>query len=100
MAATELKGQAILAAIDGNSYTGSRTAQEYNIRGKTIIIFFFLILILGFPVLKYFENGEYKFDFEGIRTKQGINSSFFFSLIKRYFGIYEKSSSSSSTTSS
>jgi len=57
-AATELKGKAILAAIDANAHTGRRAAAMNN--------------ITGFPTLKYYENGEFKFEFGGQRSKQGI----------------------------
>jgi len=57
-AATELKGKAILAAIDANSPEGRLSGQKYEIQ--------------GFPTLKYFENGEFKYDYSGERTKKGI----------------------------
>lgn len=58
-AATELKNKkAQLVAIDSNAPNGRISAMRYN--------------VTGYPSLKYFENGEYKFDYGGSRKKQDI----------------------------
>jgi len=56
--ATELKGKTIIAALDANSPVGRRSGSAYQIQ--------------GFPTIKYFENGEFKYDYSGERTKKGL----------------------------
>lgn len=57
-AATELKGQAILVAIDVNRPENAVIRKHYN--------------ITGFPTLLYFENGAMKFNYEGDNNKESI----------------------------
>lgn len=57
-AATELKGEAILAGMDVDRPENMATRQVYN--------------ITGFPTILYFEKGKRKYDFGGERTRQGI----------------------------
>ncbi|XP_054751410.2 protein disulfide-isomerase A5-like [Lytechinus pictus] len=57
-AATELKGEAVLAGMDVDRPENMATRQVYN--------------ITGFPTILYFEKGKKKFDYGGERTRQGI----------------------------
>ncbi|XP_063704106.1 protein disulfide-isomerase A5 [Culicoides brevitarsis] len=57
-AATELKKDFVLAAIDLNRPENSALRRQYNIS--------------GFPTLLYFENGVPKYTFEGENNKNGI----------------------------
>jgi protein disulfide-isomerase-like protein len=60
-AATELKRQkskAIIAGIDVAGSAGRASGYKYNIS--------------GYPTIKYFENGVFKFDYQGGRTKDAI----------------------------
>jgi len=58
VAATELKGKAILAAIDTTAANSRGSGMRYN--------------ITGYPTIKYFENGEFKFEYGFERNKKGI----------------------------
>eukprot|EP00057_Strongylocentrotus_purpuratus_P027764 XP_011682238.1 PREDICTED: protein disulfide-isomerase A5 [Strongylocentrotus purpuratus] len=57
-AATDLKGDAVLAGMDVDRPENMASRQAYN--------------ITGFPTILYFEKGKRKFDFGGERTRQGI----------------------------
>lgn len=57
-AASELKGQSILAAMDVNKPENSVLRQQFN--------------ITGFPTLMYFEHGNLKYKYEGENTKEGL----------------------------
>ena len=57
-AATELKGDAVLAGMDVDSPDAHGIRTEFN--------------ITGFPTLLYFEKGKKKFDYAGGRDKSGI----------------------------
>ncbi|KAF5293841.1 hypothetical protein FQR65_LT10979 [Abscondita terminalis] len=59
-AASELQGQAILAAIDVNRPENAIVRTQYN--------------ITGFPTLLYYSNGAMKFQYEGENNKDGIIS--------------------------
>ncbi|KAK4019857.1 protein disulfide-isomerase A5 [Daphnia magna] len=59
-AAAELKGQAILAAIDVNRPENSVVRKQYN--------------ITGFPTLLYFKNGAMQFTYEGDNNRDSIVS--------------------------
>ncbi|KRT80104.1 Thioredoxin [Oryctes borbonicus] len=59
-AATELNGEAILAAIDVNRPENAVIRTQYNIS--------------GFPTLLYYENGHLKYQYEGDNTKAGLVS--------------------------
>ncbi|XP_022911186.2 protein disulfide-isomerase A5 [Onthophagus taurus] len=57
-AATELQGEAYLAAIDVNRPENSGVRAQYN--------------ITGFPTLLYYESGVVKYQYEGENNKVGI----------------------------
>ncbi|KAJ9598382.1 hypothetical protein L9F63_010904 [Diploptera punctata] len=57
-AATELKGNSILAAIDVNRPENAVIRQQFN--------------ITGFPTMLYFESGIQKFVYEGENNKNGL----------------------------
>ncbi|CAH2034635.1 unnamed protein product, partial [Iphiclides podalirius] len=57
-AAGELKGEALLAAIDLAKPGNSKLRQEYN--------------ITGFPTLLYYDKGQYRFPYNGINKRQAI----------------------------
>lgn len=59
-AATELKSDYILAAIDVNRPENSKLRKMFN--------------ITGFPTIIYFENGAQKYVYEGENSKEGIVS--------------------------
>lgn len=59
-AATELKSEFVLAAIDVNRPENSKVRKMYN--------------ITGFPTIIYFENGAKKYIYEGENNKDGIVS--------------------------
>ncbi|XP_013189435.2 protein disulfide-isomerase A5 [Amyelois transitella] len=58
LAAAELKGDALLAAIDVAKPGNSKIRYLYN--------------ITGFPTLLYYEKGQYKFPYNGDNKKQSI----------------------------
>jgi len=60
MAAKELKGTAVLAAMDVNKPENSPVARKYN--------------VTGFPTLLYFEGGQYQFVYPGDNNKAAIKS--------------------------
>ncbi|XP_053624700.1 protein disulfide-isomerase A5 isoform X2 [Plodia interpunctella] len=57
-AASELKGESLLAAIDVAKPGNSKIRQLYN--------------ITGFPTLLYYERGQFKFPYNGDNKKQAI----------------------------
>lgn len=57
-AAAELKPDYIIAAIDVNKPENAIVRRQYNIS--------------GFPTILYYENGQYKFTYEGDKKKQDI----------------------------
>ncbi|GLV40971.1 uncharacterized protein CBL_04495 [Carabus blaptoides fortunei] len=57
-AAAELRGHSVLAAIDVNRPENSVIRTQYN--------------ITGFPTLLYYQNGQFKFQYEGENNKNGI----------------------------
>lgn len=59
-AASELKSDYVLAAIDVNRPENSKIRKMYN--------------ITGFPTLMYFENGAMKYPYEGENNKEAIVS--------------------------
>ncbi|KAI4458811.1 protein disulfide-isomerase c17h9.14c-related [Holotrichia oblita] len=59
-AASELHGEAVLAAIDVNRPENAIIRTQYNIS--------------GFPTLLYYENGHLKYQYEGENTKVGLVS--------------------------
>ncbi|KAK9686365.1 Thioredoxin [Popillia japonica] len=59
-AASELQGEAVLAAIDVNRPENAIIRTQYNIS--------------GFPTLLYYENGHLKYQYEGENTKVGLVS--------------------------
>ncbi|XP_021941070.1 protein disulfide-isomerase A5 isoform X2 [Zootermopsis nevadensis] len=58
LAATELKGHSVLAAIDANRPENVIVRQHFN--------------ITGFPIMLYFENGNLKFLYEGENNRNGL----------------------------
>jgi protein disulfide-isomerase/protein disulfide isomerase family A protein 5 len=58
--ATELKGAAVLAAMDVNKPENSPVARKFN--------------VTGFPTLLYFEAGEFQYVYPGDNTKAGIKA--------------------------
>ncbi|CAH3172769.1 unnamed protein product [Porites evermanni] len=58
LAATELKGEAIMAGMDVDTYEGYTVREKYN--------------ITGFPTLIYFENGEEKYRYGGKHDKDSL----------------------------
>jgi protein disulfide-isomerase-like protein len=59
-AAKELKGSAVLAAMDVNKPENSPVAKKYN--------------VTGFPTLLYFEAGQYQFVYPGDNNKAAIKA--------------------------
>ncbi|VDK42292.1 unnamed protein product [Anisakis simplex] len=57
-AANELNGKFILAAVDATQSSNEYVVQKFNVE--------------GYPTLHYFENGQHKFRFTGLNTKEGI----------------------------
>lgn len=57
-AATEVKGQCVLAAMDVDKPEAFSVREHFN--------------ITGFPTIIYFEDGQRKFNFDGGRNKEGI----------------------------
>lgn len=57
-AAAELRGHSVLAAIDVNRPENSVIRTLYN--------------ITGFPTLLYYQNGHFKFQYEGENSKNGL----------------------------
>lgn len=60
LAASEVKGQHVIAAMDMERPENNQNRKRFN--------------ITGFPTLIYFENGQPKYPFEGENTKDGIIS--------------------------
>lgn len=58
LAATELKGEAVMAGMDVDTYEGYTVRQKFN--------------ITGFPTLIYFEDGEEKYRYQGKHDKSSI----------------------------
>lgn len=58
LAATEVKGKHVIAAIDMERPENNQARKRFN--------------ITGFPTLLYFENGQPLYTFEGENTKDGI----------------------------
>ncbi|XP_078376471.1 putative protein disulfide-isomerase A4 isoform X1 [Oculina patagonica] len=58
LAATELKGEAIMAGMDVDTYEGYPVREQYN--------------ITGFPTLIYFEGGEEKYRYAGKHDKDSL----------------------------
>ncbi|KAL5009597.1 hypothetical protein ScPMuIL_011902 [Solemya velum] len=57
-AATEMKGQAVLAGVDVDKPEQAELRMDYN--------------ITGFPTLYYFEDGKMKYKYGGENTKDGL----------------------------
>ena len=81
LAATELKGQAILAAIDVNRPENSAVRKFYNITGFPTLLYFeysfvqFTIISIQnsfYPI--HYRNGAMKFTYEGDNNREGIVS--------------------------
>ena len=60
-AATELKGKAVMAAMDVNKPENSPISRKYN--------------ITGFPTLLYFEGGELQYPYPGGNNKEVVRQS-------------------------
>ncbi|XP_058964969.2 probable protein disulfide-isomerase A4 [Pocillopora verrucosa] len=58
VAATELKGEAIMAGMDVDTYEAYQIREKFN--------------ITGFPTLIYFENGEEKYRYQGKHDKDSL----------------------------
>ncbi|KAJ7391850.1 hypothetical protein OS493_016140 [Desmophyllum pertusum] len=58
LAASELKGEAIMAGMDVDTYEGYPIREQYN--------------ITGFPTLIYFESGEEKYRYQGKHDKDSL----------------------------
>ena len=60
VAATEIKGQGTLAALDVTRPDNNKIGKKYN--------------ITGFPTLLYFHNGEMQYPYPGDNNKQALVS--------------------------
>ena len=60
-AANEMKGKAVLAAMDVNKPENSPISRKYN--------------ITGFPTLLFFEGGELQYPYPGANNKEVLDST-------------------------